>query len=257
MKISTSTLFIILSFNFSVHCQNIIGVVDYMKVESPETYLKIENSWQKIHEVRLKEGMIVGWGVYQIMFKTVKDSYNYVTITWYDSFSKIDDKIPKKVFNEAFPENSNNDWEDFYNQTENARKIISSGVFHQQISCSNSLDHSGKIYVVNEINVKPGKSKEYLAFKEEIYKPLYEEAIRNNNRTSWSLWAKWPGNMKDFQYISADGYTSLDQIEVVNYLEYFNKIHPEKQIDHINTKAEELRTLVNTEMWKMIYRVLK
>ncbi len=257
MKILLNTLCVILSFNFSVYCQNIIGVVDYMKVDDPEAYLKIENNWQEIHEVRLEKGMIVGWGVYQIMFKTVEDSYNFVTITWYDSFSKIDDKITKEVFNEAFPKKSADDWEVFYKQTETSRKITASRVFHQQISCSNSLDHFGKIYVVNEINVKPGKSKEYLAFKEEIYKPLYEEAIRNNDRTSWSLWAKWPGNMKDFQYVSADGYSSLDQIEVVNYLDYFNKIHPDKHIDHINAKAEELRTLVNSEMWKMIYRVLK
>ena len=35
------------------------------------------------------------------------------------------------------------------------------------------------------------------------------------------------------------------------------KIHPEKDMDQIGENIEELRTLVNSEMWKMIYRVLK
>jgi len=243
--------------NFSIYSQNIIGVVDYMKVDNKTEYLEIEKSWQKIHEVRFRKNMIVGWGVYQVMFKAIEDPYNFVTISWYDNFSKLDKEIPDEILNEAYPEKNKEDWDAFFKQTRNSRKIITSGVFHQQISCSDGLDHSGKIYVINEISVKPGKSKEYLALKEEIYKPLYQEAIRNENRTSWSLWAKWPGNMKDFQYVSADGYTSLDQIEVVNYLDYFQKIHPGKNVEQINEKDEELRTSVNSEMWKMIYRVIK
>ena len=86
--------------------------------------------------------------------------------------------------------------------------------------------------------------------------PLYMEDKKNNNRMGWSLWAKWPGNMKDFQYVSADGYKNLEQINRVDNLSYFSKIHPNLDMDRISERVEELRTLVNTEMWKMIYSVL-
>jgi hypothetical protein len=59
------------------------------------------------------------------------------------------------------------------------------------------------------------------------------------------------------QYVSADGFDNLDQIKNVNYIEYFIKIHPEKDMDQISKKTEEMRTLINSELWKMIYRVVK
>jgi hypothetical protein len=109
--------------------------------------------------------------------------------------------------------------------------------------------------LINEISVKPGQSKELLNLYEDVYKPLYEEDIRHHNRTNWSFWEKWPGNSKNFQYLSADGYENLDQIGQPNFLQYFSTIHPDKNPEEINERMEKLKTLVNTEMWKMIYRL--
>ena len=251
-----AALFLTWGVSINSHSQNIIGVVDYMKVENTDEYLEIEKQWQKIHRERLKEGMIIGWAVYQIMFKTVEDPYNFVTISWYDAFSKLDKKVPQSILDAAFPDKTKDDWKEFDQQTNSCRKLVASGVFHQQISTSPDLSNLANFYVVNEINVKPGKSKEFLEIEREIYLPLYLEDKKNNNRLGWSLWAKWPGDMKDFQYVSADGYRDLEQIDQVDYLSYFSKIHPDKNVDEISDRKEELRTLVNTEMWKMIYCVL-
>jgi hypothetical protein len=237
--------------------QNIIGVVDYMKADDPSAYLEIEKQWQKIHEERIKGGTIIGWAVYQVMFKTIEDPYNFVTISWYDSFSKLDQIVTDDILKKAYPEKSKEAWQEFMKKTEKSRTLISSGVFHQRLSSTNALDHLGMYYVLNEINLNPGKSKEYLKITEEIYKPIYDQDIKNNGRTSWSLWAKWPGNMKDFQYASAEGFASLDQIEHAQFAEIFRKIHPNKNMEEISQRVEELRTLVNTEMWKLVYRVLK
>lgn len=244
-------------FTTNAKAQNVIGVVDYMKADDPSAYLEIEKQWQKIHEERLKAGTIIGWAVYQVMFKTIEDPYNFVTISWYDSFSKLDQPISDEILKKAYPEKSKDAWQVFMKKTDNSRILISSGVFHQRFSSTNKLDSQGMYYVLNEINVNPGKSKEYLKITEDIYKPVYDFDIKNNGRTSWSLWAKWPGNMKDFQYASAEGFASLDQIEHTNFTEIFNKIHPTKNMEDISQRVEELRTLVNTEMWKMVYRVMK
>lgn len=239
----------------TLQAQAIIGVVDYMKVENPQEYLEVEKSWKKIHDQRYKEGMIVGWSIYQVMFKTSEDPYNYITVSWYDSFSKLDKGVPEETLKAAFPNKTKEEWKEFNRRTEQSRKLISSGVFHQRLTCANGLDKQGLFYVINEINVKPGKSKEFINLSDDIFLPMYEEDIKKNNRTVWSLWEKWPGNMKDFQYLAADGYTSLDQIEPFHYLNYFNKIHPGKDIDEINNQMEELRELTNSEMWKLIYRI--
>lgn len=238
--------------------QNKIGVVDYMKVDDTNAYLELEKQWMKIHEERMKQDMIIGWAVYKVMFKTSEDTYNYVTISWYDGFAKLDKGIPDEIFESAFPGRSDADWDAFHQKTEQIRKRVSSGVFHQRISCKNELDKTGKYHVISEISVRPGKSsREFLSIYEEIFEPLYKEDINNKKRTSWSMWEKWPGNMKDFQYGMSDGYASLDQIDDSKIMQYFNKIHPNKNSDEISDRLEELRTLVNSEVWKMEYRLLK
>lgn len=258
MKKSILVFILTLASSYQWVCaQTLIGVVDYMRAEDPEAYLKIEDQWKKVHEERIKAGMIVGWAVYQVMFKTVEDPYNFVTISWYDSFSKLDKGIPDEIINSAMPKMSEREWRAFIQQTEKARKLVSSGVFHQQLSCSGNLDKNGTYYILNEINVVPGKSKEYLEILEDIYKPVYEAEIEGAGRTSWSLWAKWPGNMKDFQYVTAEGFVSLEQIEYINFSNQFRKIHPGKNLDEISGQIESLRTLVKSEMWKVVFKALK
>ena len=257
MKKSTIILALLLFINLTVVGQNIIGVLDYMKVGDQTEYLEVEKLWQKIHKVRLNEGAIVGWAVYQVMFKTDEDPYNFVTVSFYDSFSKLNRAVPDHTYKVAYPEKTEDEWDAFIKRTEISRKVLTSSIFQQEIACSKVPDSLGKIYVINEIRVKPRASKEYVALNEEIYKPMYEEAIRNNTRTAWSLWAKWSGETEGHQYLSADGYISLDQMEEVNYLEYFEKVHPDKDIDKISKKTKELRTLTNSEMWQLVYRVLK
>jgi hypothetical protein len=171
-----------------------------MKVENQAEYLEVEKIWKKIHEERLKENKIIGWVVYKVMFKTAEDPHNFVTLTMYNAFSKLDKGIPDKILKAAYPEKSEDDWKAFYDRTYKSRKVITSSIFYQQLSCAKGPDRFSKFYMINEINVKPDKSMEYIKIEEEIYKPLYEEAIRNSNRTAWSLWEKWQGNMKDFQY---------------------------------------------------------
>jgi len=252
-------IFLILIFliNSTLPAQNIIGVVDYMKVENQAEYLEVEQLWQKIHEERIKQNNIIGWVVCQVMFNAVEDPYNFVTISWYDSFSKLDKGIPEEILEAAYPEKTADDWKTFMERTDKSRIKLTSGVFHQRLSTNSNLDLEGKYYVINEISVKPGKSREYLKMEEAIYMPLHKLAIKNNNRTGWSLWAKWPGHGKNFQYLSADGYTNLDQIDEVDYVDYFNQIHPDKELDQISEKMEELRTLVNSEMWKIMYKSQK
>lgn len=257
LKLVSAFVTIALFISLTASGQAVIGVVDYMQVDDPNEYLELEKTWQKIHQERLREGMIEGWAVYEVMFKTVEDPYNYITVSWYDSFSKLDKGIPESVIEAALPNMSKEERKAFDERTNNSRKRIASGVFHQRLTCANNkLDSEGKYYIINEISVNRGQSKELLRLYEEIYKPLFQEDIKNNNRTNWSFWEKWPGNMKDFQYLSADGYANLEQIDHTNLMKYFKMIHPDKDAAKISDRIEELRTLVNSEMWKMIYRVV-
>lgn len=257
LKNSILIFVLLLLINCSVFGQVRIGVIDYLVVDDHDEFLEMEKGWKKINEVRIKKGMIFGWAVYKVMFKTLESPYDFVEVVWYDSFSKIDIDIPEEVLSEAYPEKIEVDWEIFFERTKNSKKTLTSGVFQQKLFCSNGIDNDGIYFLIKEINIKSSNSSEYLRLNEEIYKPLFEEAIRSNDRVAWTLWAKWPGSMKGYHYLSADGYSSLEQIDEVNNFKDFKKVHPDKNKDEISQKVEEMGTLVNSEMWKVIYKVLK
>ncbi len=258
MKNAIAGFALIILLHISAMGQSVIGVINYLNVDNPEEFIELEKMWQEIHKERFKQKMISGWALYQVMFKTIEDPYNFITVSWYDSFSKLDKEIPEYIIEAVLPQMSKENWKAFEDKTNSTCTVVSAEVFHQRFTCAPKiLDNQGNFVVVNEISVKPGQSKELLKLYEEIYKPLYEEDIRNQNRTNWSFWEKWPGNMKDFQYLSADSYIDLDQIGQPDFMQYFKKIHPNKNPNEISQQIESIRTLVNTEMWKVIYRIVE
>jgi hypothetical protein len=257
VKKATGVIAVLLFITLLSYGQNVIGVVDYLKVDDSGTFVESEKEWQKVQEVRIKEDLIVGWVVYQVMFKTIEDPYNYISVTFYNSFSKLEKGIDEDILKASFPNLSSSEIDEKVNDIKAAGKIVSSGVFHRRLTAKDGLDRQSNYYVINEINIKQGKSKVYVNTKDEIYKPVYKEEMEQGNRSAWSLWEKWPGNMKDFQYVDVNGYVNLDQIDNSNFKKYFSIVHPDKNMEAIGTEVEEMSTLVNTEMWKIVFRLYK
>jgi hypothetical protein len=250
-----TTAFLIFFLSFEVLAQNVIGVVEYLQVKDEQKFLKTEKEWHKIYRELMNTDEMVGCSVYEVLYQ--KEDYNYIKIKWYDAFSKIDLKITYRHFQEAYPFQDKNDWEVLQQREKEAYDIVSSGVFQQQLSCSNGLDKSGLYYRINEIQVNPGKSKEFRRMIEEIYLPIYQHDVRKNNRTVWSVWAKWTGRTDSFQFTTADGYQDMDQIDDRSFIENFKEVHPELNIEETTKKYMSLYILAKSEMWKMIYRVVR
>ena len=252
-----ATTAILMIVFFAATAQNVIGVVEYVKVDDQESFIETEKEWQKIYKDLIKSGDIVGCSLYQVLYKTKEDPYNYIKILWLDSFTKINFKISYENFLTAYPRKDEEAWKDLQQRTKLCKKVTSSGVFQQQLSCSNGLDHLGKFYRISEINIKPGESKRYMSLIKDIYLPVYQEDVKNSNRTAWSVWAKWTGSLDNFQYTTADGYIDLDDIEQDKFSDYFKKVHPDKDMAKISGEMKELSVLVNSEMWKLIFRILE
>jgi hypothetical protein len=66
--------------------------VEYMRVPSGggAAYAEVEQTWKKIHEVRIKEGTLTNWGVYSRVFPGGSDyPYNYATASGYSRFKDL------------------------------------------------------------------------------------------------------------------------------------------------------------------------
>lgn len=247
--------FLLFSLSTDAFAQNVIGVVEYLQVKDQQKFLKTEEQWHKIYRELINTDEMVGCSVFEVLYQ--KEDYNYIKIKWYDAFSKIDLTINFRHFQKAYPFMDKADWEALQQSEDEAYDVVSSGVFQQQLSCSNGLDRSGLYYRVNEIHVNPGKSKEFRRMVEEIYLPIYQRDVRKNNRTAWSVWAKWMGRTDSFQFTTADGYQDMDQIDDSSFIENFKEVHPDLNIEETTKKYMSLYILAKSEMWKLIYRVVR
>jgi hypothetical protein len=66
--------------------------VEYMKVPpgGDAAYVEVEKLWKQLHQVRIKEGTLVNWGVYGRVLPGGSDyPYNYATVSGYSHFKDL------------------------------------------------------------------------------------------------------------------------------------------------------------------------
>ena len=107
------------------------------------------------------------------------------------------------------------------------------------------------------MNVKPGGEGAYEKLEKDIYKRLHESMIKSGNMEGWGVWAKYPGNYKDYQYVTVNVYSSLAQMKSSNYPDVFKKIFPTMKIDDVTSKTNAARTVTENFIWKQVEDVSK
>jgi hypothetical protein len=249
-KCIISTIFLLLVFVLSVSAQNLIAVVDYMKV-NPDyegNYQDVEKEWKKIHEARQTEGVLYSWALYRVLFTGTESPYDYVTVNLYTDMGKLENPIPQEVLQKAYPDYDDNKWEVFMKKTNDSRMLLKSEVFFRRLMADTS--NQGKYIIVNRMNVNV-EGYEYIQMENEIYKPLHNMAVEMGLRAGWSVWNKWPGDYTDFNFVTVDSYKSLSQM-VSNNQPLFKSVHPDKDPMEVQKETSRIRDWVSAEIWEYV-----
>lgn len=232
-----------------------VAVIDYVKVSPNKIadYLQLENRWKAVHEARLAEGLIISWGLYEVMFTGSADHYNFATVTVYDNLDMYDKSWDINFLIESYPEMNESEIDEFYKETWETKNLVRNVVLSRMISTSTDPGELPAYVLVNGMKVAPGGDSEYLAIEKEVFMPIHEEGIKQNARAGWALWEKfYGGNFADFQYVTLDSYYSFKQIENDNTASLFNKLFPNKDFNDVLKKANSTRTIVSREVWRLL-----
>lgn len=254
-KVFFTAILVFLSF-IGAHAQSLIGAVEYLQVENRDIFKSIQQKWMKIQKSRAELKEISGWSIYEVSSRMTTQPYNYVRITYFDSFLKMDDVISEKAMKGAYPSLNKEEWKAMAEEEKASYSVASSGVFYREIGSLVGLDRKASFFLINEITVNPGKSRDYLVMQEEYYKPVYDELIKNEECTAWSVWAKWSGKSENYQFVTAEGFQSLDKIETENFARTFGIVHHGLDYSQISKNLEGIKETKNSEVWKIIFRVL-
>lgn len=237
-----------------------VAVVDYVKIPPDKIgdYIQLEEKWKAIHEARLEKGLIISWGLYEVMFTGSSDLYNYATVTVYDNLDMYDRSWDISFLTESYPDMTDQEIDSFYKQTTQLKNVVRSIVLRRTLSTSTDPGELPTYVIVNGMKVVPGHESEYVAMERDVFMPIHEEGIKQKVRAGWSLWEKnYGGNYSDFVYMTLDAYYSFKQIETDITAPLYEKLNPGGDFSVVLGKANAIRTIVSREVWRLLEFVEK
>ncbi|NNE25971.1 MAG: hypothetical protein HKN09_03945 [Saprospiraceae bacterium] len=97
----------------------------------------------------------------------------------------------------------------------------------------------------------------YVEIEKNIYKPLHAKSVDKEQKLGWILYEIiYPyGEDTKYNYATVNLYQDSKQafdISWTDFMESFNEIHPDKDIEEIQRQTQKLRTLVSGEMFALV-----
>jgi len=234
---------------------NLIIVVDLMKVKPGDEakYVDLEQKiWKPIHQERISQGILVGWILYEVMYTGTDDSYNYATVNVYADPAILEAPYAGIDFNKIHP---GLDINEEIEETLSARKTVKSQLMSRvNFAYPGGGESPGphKYIVVNYMKSKPGGN--FVEVENSLAKPTAAELIKNGDWAGWSVWSNvFPrGDGMESDFVTVDYYLDMLKLNSANYMEAFQKAHPDIEWSEFAEKIGNSRDMVRTELWKIL-----
>ncbi len=234
-------------------------LVDCLKIpfENEAKYLDfIKNTVVPIQKERIKQGSIVMWYLYKVRFTGASDNYNYVVVNLFDNPANIENPFKGLDVGKILP---GKDLNKVLAEANTMRTIVSSTLLNRQAFIYPPNGPGDFKYLqIDYMKVPQGKDGEYFEVENTFWKPIHNEFIKAGSRVGWSLWGRvFPaGSGLDFQYLTANYFSDWSKIGAAYYNDAFSKAHPGKDMNEVGEKTNASRTLVKSELWEVIERVV-
>jgi len=234
---------------------NLFAVVELMKVEPGQenNYVNLEQQiWKPIHQERIKQGKLVGWILYQVMYTGTDDAYNYATVNVYADLKSMENPYGDIDFAKVHP---GKNMDEVFTKTVNTRKLVKSQLI-SRVNYANPEGSGGpaphKYIVVNYMKSKPGGN--FIQVENELAKPTSQELVKSGNWAGWSLWSNvFPrGAGMESDFVTVDNYPDFSKLGSVNYTQVFEKANPGKKWADYADKFANSKDMVRSELWKVV-----
>jgi hypothetical protein len=233
----------------------VFALLDFMKVKQgdEQKYIDLErNYWKKIHQERVKQGEIVRWVLYEVLYQGANDEYNFVTVAILNNPDKLEEPYAGIEVEKIL---AGEDIEKIMQETGDSRQLVKRNLI-TMVSTAN--DESGpapfKYVQIDYMNVKPGNGSAYLDIENKVWKPVHQEFMNNGSRTGWALWQMiYPsGSGMEYQYATSNYIADFSKLMTINFTEAFNKAHPGGNTEKLMADTNKSRDLVRSELWRVI-----
>lgn len=234
-------------------------IVETMKSAPGKTdeYVKAEREvWKRIHQERIKQGLITGWNLYAVRSPSGASApYDYVTVTLVQGWNKLENPYGTMLAGGA---------EKFLtkeqlavaNGTGKLRDLTTSTLFYGAdfVAADPKNTTPAKYQMVNYMKVKEGMTEEYMNMETQLVKPMYVEMMKTGNRSAWGLYGRViGGSNQPFDFVTTDFFNKWSDMNTSgSYSKTLEKVHPKMSMAYFEKRINESRDLVNQELWELI-----
>lgn len=254
MKSITRALAILLfaALPFSLIGQNTTVVAGFMNVNPglENEYLEIEQTWKKLHQKAVNEGVYQAWQLWRKLHTGVNDPYSYITLQWYEDYEATFNAILTPEWAEdVFPLNEQ---AEILEKTMATRDLVSEDVYHLAVTTDNP--QAVKYLVIMRNHIPTDRNNAYFTMEREIFKPLQEEMIRREALAQWGIWTAWPYKEGQAQVVIAEGFKDAKQLTDPGqtFTEIFAAVHPELNWDEVVAEIQKNREQISVEVWELV-----
>ncbi len=223
--------------------------VSYLNVEKQdlgEFLSYAHNDWKQWHINRLENTSRTSWRLYRVPFSSNSSrDYNYISIEIASDLSDLQlDSQPSA---------------DSYRLLLETIKPLKN-VIHSEIwltkAAVNSSDQElpGRYMNANFMNASSERLGEYLDLEKNIARPLHLDQVDNNRMLGWNFYQLvFPTGVKvPYNFITADYYSSIEQIEMGITREIIMNVHPTLDVDEFEDYADSIRERVWSDLWELL-----
>ena len=234
--------------------RTVYAVVDYMKVADGRDadYIALEQTvWKKIHQARLKGGVIIGWYLYKVDNEPKnRREYDFVTVNVYDSFVKFEDPFPDEYLMAAY---SKEELQKHIRKTIKCRDLIRSEVWKSEAAAMARRRSEKPFIVVHYMQPTLGRETAYRDTELNVFRKMHQARIDAGVMDGWFfLGRRFPGGSEvPYQFVTVNVFPSLEKFQASWTKETLDPV-----VESLNEEQRaalasmpQLRRMVKQDIW--------
>jgi L-rhamnose mutarotase len=219
-----------------------------------EEYEKLmKENWKALHQLRKQNGKIANWSLYKVHFAGSAEEYNYVSVTYYESFVKTE---PNDNYLELMKASSPKaDAAAILKKTQGLRSIQRQAIYARLDATTPKAGAPAVKYIIIDfMKAKPGMDAAYNKAERETWKPVHQALVEGDKRTGWAFWGLVVpgGTTSNHDYVTSNAFSNYAQIGGQDYEAAFKKVHPGKELQAIFEETGKARDGVRSELWELV-----
>jgi len=222
--------------------------ITYYDTETGELILSNSDQITAKYQDRVDQDIIVSWRMYHVLFSSnAARRYRFVTVETAKSL---------------------NDFESESNLAETVRSKITGkrtpiAKVHSEIWGARGkvvglkAEPPARYKNTNFMTVQPGRLDDYHRLESQIAAPLHQHLADSGKMEGWNFYRLiFPtGSAVQYNFITADYYSKLEQIEFGITPEVMAEIHPELDQQEFEEFADTIRERVWSDLWELVLSV--